>query len=703
MADFGFKKRVSLQNLADAEVLIIDNHFTSDYFKVTNFPTELTAGKNMFKLSGNSNLLDSGFPILFEILPEGNPLKPIYVEVADYIDFAQRRIISPWVYHDDPAGLATLTVLGVANRRPNGKSVPSSWRNRYNVRWQRDLIIEPLKHNITPIVFNIQPRITINENVKSFLSESYFTHVPQVMVTQSNDGAYIDFSPVTTGWFSDVGTLFASPTNSSLIFSSSMEGGTLTIPNPTASISDVNGNLVGLTYTPNNFPATMPDGSPNSLDYTASIIEVVNDNTLKLSNPYVFSYYHTVGGTGVRNTGGGNGGTLPTNQLHIEQPFVMGPLSNFTVSFTEDPIEYTTSSLNLTSYANIIVANLSPIAGDVYRVKTWMKSNGTAVWDVLSDEVVEGVELLVDKDNVYNMKRTGKFINQDLVNDYWESSSYATVAGVPPILKADSEIWMNGMIISGSEHFTGSQAETGSADEYIVAKCKKKIDVFKGCTYLLSFKAKAYEVLDDVTSDGTPKLGRTYMNVYVSGSAVDYGVPVNEPFGKKLDTQNLMGPVPSSGNALNQTFTTPMVNFRASSWVGTPTATTVVNQLPDVQSGTQPQVIADVMSYEFSPERDGQVTPVFKVNHGKWFISEVSIRGISENGFTPNHIILEARVPQYQEDDVLDFKFEFFDYNGVRADLVLVTESISFAGGNTYINGQGYLGDGFVFDGTVSA
>jgi len=703
MADFGFKKRVSLQNLADAEVLIIDNAFTSDYFKITDFPQELTAGKNMFKLSGNSDLLDTGFPILFEIIPEGNPLKPIYLEVADYIDFAQRRIISPWVYHDDPTGLATLTILGVAIRRPNGKGVPFSWRKRYNIRWQRDVIIEPLKHNVTPINFKQQPRITINENVKSFLSESYYTHVPQVIVTQSNDAAYLDFSPVTSGWFSNAGTMFASPTNSALIFSSSMIGGTLTIPNPTASILNVSTNVYGTTYTPTNIPATMTDGSPNSLDYTATIIDVTNDTTLKLSQPYVFQYFYTQAGTGVRNTGNGNGGTLPTSQLHTEQPFAMGPMSNFTISFTEDPIEYTTSSLNLTSYANLIIANLSPITGDVYRVKTWMKSNGTAVWDVLSDEVVEGVELLVDKDNVYNMKRTGKFINQDLVNDYWESSSYATVAGVPPILKADSEVWMNGMIISGSEHFTGSQDQTGSNDEYIVAKCKKKIDVFKGCSYLLSFKAKAFEVLDDVTSDGTPKLGRTYMNVYVSGSAVDYGVPVNQPFGKKLDTQNLMGPVPQTGNALNQTFTQTSVNHRVNSWIGTPTATTVENLLPDVQSGTQPQVVADVMSFEFTPERDGQITPVFKVNHGKWFISEVSVRGISENGFTPNHIILEARVPQYQEDDVLDFKFEFFDYNGVRADLVLVTESISFAGGNTYINGQGYLGDGFVFDGTVSA
>ena len=63
--------------------------------------------------------------------------------------------------------------------------------------------------------------------------------------------------------------------------------------------------------------------------------------------------------------------------------------------------------------------------------------------------------------------------------------------------------------------------------------------------------------------------------------------------------------------------------------------------------------------------------------------------------------IIEARVPQYQEDDILDFKFEFFDYNGVRADLIMVTESVSFEGGNTYINGEGYLGEGVIFDGNI--
>ena len=33
--------------------------------------------------------------------------------------------------------------------------------------------------------------------------------------------------------------------------------------------------------------------------------------------------------------------------------------------------------------------------------------------------------------------------------------------------------------------------------------------------------------------------------------------------------------------------------------------------------------------------------------------------------------------------------------------MIIVSESISFEGGNTYINGEGYLGEGIIFDGEI--
>ena len=41
----------------DNDVLIIDNQFDSAFFKVSDVPTELTSGKNMFKIYGDKDLL----------------------------------------------------------------------------------------------------------------------------------------------------------------------------------------------------------------------------------------------------------------------------------------------------------------------------------------------------------------------------------------------------------------------------------------------------------------------------------------------------------------------------------------------------------------------------------------------------------------------------------------------------------------------
>lgn len=135
------------------------------------------------------------------------------------------------------------------------------------------------------------------------------------------------------------------------------------------------------------------------------------------------------------------------------------------------------------------------------------------------------------------------------------------------------------------------------------------------------------------------------------------------------------------------------------STIVTATPTTIPNLIPDFGQNASPNYSTEHISFNFAADSDGTIVPVFQVLKGKWVISDVSIRSSVESGFTPNHTIVEARVPEYQNDDVLDFKFEFFDFNGVRSDLIVVSESIDFNGGNVYINGEGFLGEGIIFDG----
>ena len=112
-------------------VLISDTSEYSEYFKVSEVPSELTSGKNFFKIFGNTDLLEKNTEILVEMVDVNN--RPIYHHVNKYVDSVGRRVVSIYVYDDTPPGLGRLTIAGIAKVRPNGNSVPQSWEGRYNV------------------------------------------------------------------------------------------------------------------------------------------------------------------------------------------------------------------------------------------------------------------------------------------------------------------------------------------------------------------------------------------------------------------------------------------------------------------------------------------------------------------------------------------------------------------------------------------
>ena len=48
------RRRNERRYLREAPVLIVDQKFDSQYFQVSDFPTTLHAGKNMFRISDNA-------------------------------------------------------------------------------------------------------------------------------------------------------------------------------------------------------------------------------------------------------------------------------------------------------------------------------------------------------------------------------------------------------------------------------------------------------------------------------------------------------------------------------------------------------------------------------------------------------------------------------------------------------------------------
>ena len=112
---------------------------------------------------------------------------------------------------------------------------------------------------------------------------------------------------------------------------------------------------------------------------------------------------------------------------------------------------------------------------------------------------------------------------------------------------------------------------------------------------------------------------------------------------------------------------------------------------------------------EFIADVDGEIVPVFIIENGTWWVADVSIQARAESGFTPNHTFMEAQLTSLgYENSHLDFKFEFYNPVGQKADYIhyiydtdfAMQNGLSIASGTTEIIGTLILGSGIILQGT---
>ena len=113
-----------------------------------------------------------------------------------------------------------------------------------------------------------------------------------------------------------------------------------------------------------------------------------------------------------------------------------------------------------------------------------------------------------------------------------------------------------------------------------------------------------------------------------------------------------------------------------------------------------------LLEVSYTPSADTDAHIVFAVTRGKWYLSNVQLEGANDYGFTPNHTFLEFPIQTPQADDILDFKFEFYNASGDVANITLTTQSMDFVGSNLFISGDGnqlsgsiIVGDGIIMQG----
>jgi len=154
------KKSRQKRDLASRRTFIEDESNNSPfYFNVTKIGEEFNLGKNGFIINGSQNLA-SGAEVQIEITDSRGDV--IYHEIRPYTEGVS-RVVGVYVYEDTPVGQGQITILSEAIRQKNGNPVPEDQRGKLNLKWTKDINVNPNEFNTDVIRFVRPPEIIVND------------------------------------------------------------------------------------------------------------------------------------------------------------------------------------------------------------------------------------------------------------------------------------------------------------------------------------------------------------------------------------------------------------------------------------------------------------------------------------------------------------------------------------------------------------
>lgn len=372
------KKTLLPLDLIGYDVYEEDTSVTSKYFQISNLPSVFTGGKNSFLLGGSA-YLKPGSEILIEILDsEGNP---IYQTAVDKYTEGNSKLISIEIYDTTPSGFCTLILMGKATVTSEGNEIPETWKDTYNVRWMKRILVDYDVNNISPLKFLNEPQITVIENkFNNILSASYDTNV----INFTSSLTPLLFSGVQIGY----GIEAMSPSTFSSDHYNAIFTGSLTINSTTVPI-----NL------------TITDILNSTKAFTKGYLIDSPINNGYITKLYLASGSYTTDIVG--NTYG------VTSSAKLQYSVLVEPTTN-----------------TPKSYANIRVSNLNTVSGELYKVRVYNKvATNPADFKLVADVLVVTEELLVTSSNS-GLLPIGNLYRTTNINDNWYAGSLVGNTGI---------------------------------------------------------------------------------------------------------------------------------------------------------------------------------------------------------------------------------------------------------------------------------
>lgn len=391
------RKTAVKQNLENIPVYIEDSSLLStEYFQISEFPTRLTAGKNLIKLRGNPNSLKIGSDVRIEVLDYNGD--PIYAEIINYIDEDKSRVVSIYIYEDTSPGDATIIIIGESS------NVPIEWKNKINLRWTRTIPVNPIAPNVSEIIFEQDPTIVIQEQVGVQLDRSYLiSQFPQYS-TGTIEYQYQNKTPIAI-------------LNSGK-FISDMVGGTLTVTSPQ-----------NLSPTPLN--------NISNTTYTTTIKKILSDHSAILNTPYI-GY---------------------SSQSLSQHTYTSFSPSSYTIDYEETPTYVPTQNSQSFALVEIKGLEPATGDVSRIKVYASGKGT-VGTWELTNDIELSETEIFVpNTSSVDPYTSIGLFTSQSIIDTYWDGHTYLgkTEVAAPTLIYTTSSI-NNAALISSSIDITNKNA-----------------------------------------------------------------------------------------------------------------------------------------------------------------------------------------------------------------------------------------------------
>jgi hypothetical protein len=393
------KKTLFDESLETINVLVNDTDPNSRYFKITELPDTFTGGKNAFLIQGSPELVSDTIVKIQIRDSQGNI---IYHEpgegIPEYFE-GTSKVIAVYIYPDTAFGPCTITILGeLSEYVSNGVRVPvpENWKDTYNVKWEKQINVNPILANTSKIRFYRRPKIDITESILPI----YNRNVSRLTISGSLNG-----TPIVPSAGEDYRTFkgvsrYELSLNGVSQFSESME----------REIIEITGSNFNKIYSP-----------------------IITDVTTNKKAFVDVPYYVT-------------GSSLPN--YYSVTAFTS---ASYTMSYDAN-VTLTDSAIN-SSFATINITDLDTFSGDVNRIKVYASSkNDLGDFQLLEDVQLESNELLLTSSfaNQLNV-RTGLFTNA-ILSSFWTSSVIETDVN----LSVDNTTLLKSVLLTPQSDYSSS-------------------------------------------------------------------------------------------------------------------------------------------------------------------------------------------------------------------------------------------------------